>query len=305
MIVFSPIKKIINTIKKIYLEIFIPNRKIRRILKGEIAKNYLKKYIKVVAKENKNTNSQLGDIQDYTIWQFWDKGIENAPEIVKKCVASIDKYEPNKRHIILNMENIKDYVEIPEKYYQLLKSGKMRMAHFSDILRTYLLIKHGGCWIDATVLLTDKLPSYVVNSDIFLFQNDIKSDMDGLNIANYFIHSKPNNKLLLDQRDFLEKYWNDNNFVINYFFYLHGFTMLTSATKQNSELWDKVPFVSFMPVQHFQKKIMNRFNETQWKNIKAVTSIHKLSYKNDVLGLDKTLNSSETFYEKLINGELI
>ena len=305
MIIFSPVKKAINTIKKIYLEVFIPNRKVRRIIKGEIAKKYLKKYVKKIVKENKNTNSQPGEFQDYTIWQFWDKGIENAPEIVKKCIASVDKFEPNKRHVILNMENIKDYVEIPQKYYDLLKSGKMGMAHFSDILRTYLLIEHGGCWIDSTVLLTDKLPSYIVDSDLFLLQNELKADMDGLNMTSYFIHSKPNHKILKDVRDVIAKYWEDNNYLMNYFLYLHAFAMVTQSCEENKSLWEKVPFFCFIPVQHFQKKLMKQYDKTQWENMKAVTSIHKLSYKNDVLGLDKAKNTSETFYEKLLNGELI
>ena len=92
---------------------------------------------------------------------------------------------------------------------------------------------------------------------------------------------------------------------MNYFLYLHAFAMVTQSCAENKELWEKVPFFCFIPVQHFQKKLMQKFNEVQWENIKAVTSIHKLSYKNDVLGLDKTKNTSETFYEKLISGELV
>ena len=260
MLIFSPIKRFVNSIKKLCLEILVPNRRIRRILKGEIAQNYLKKYVKQVTKENKNSNSKTEEIENYTIWQFWDKGIENAPDIVKRCVESIDKFEPNKRHIILNMENIKDYVNIPEKYYRLLNSGRMGMAHFSDILRTFLLIEHGGCWIDLTVLLTDKLPKYITQSDFFVFKNYSKADLDGLNMASYFIHSKPHNKILKDTRDIIWNYWQDNNYLMNYFLYLHAFTLATNIDKENKNIWDSIPFVSFIPVQHFQNELMNEFN---------------------------------------------
>ena len=107
MLIFSPIKKFINSIKKICLEVFIPNRKIRRILKGDIAKNYLRPYVKKITKLDINKNSEIKEIETYTIWQFWDKGIENAPNIVKSCVASIDKYEPNKRHIHLRHTSLR------------------------------------------------------------------------------------------------------------------------------------------------------------------------------------------------------
>ena len=304
MLIFSPIKQFVNSIKKICLETLVPNRRIRRIFKGEIAQNYLKKYVRAVTKENRNANSKIEEINDYTIWQFWDKGIENAPDIVKICVESIDKFEPNKRHIVLNLDNIEDYVNIPEKYYHLLKSGRMGMAHFSDILRTMLLIKHGGCWIDSTVLLTAQLPEYIINSDIFVFKNYEKSDFDGLNMASYFIHSKPNNKILKDTRDIIWKYWQDNNYLMNYFLYLHAFTLATKSNKENTKIWNNIPFVSFIPVQHFQNELMNEFSLDKWNVIKSTTSIHKLSFKAKALGLNKGIEIKHTFYEKLLKGEL-
>ena len=304
MKLFSPLKQALNGIKKIFLEVFVFNRKIRWILKGNIAKHYLKTYVKRVAKRGKNANLQIEPIKEYTIWQFWDKGIENAPEVVKRCVETIDKYEPDKKHVILSFDTIKDYIDIPQKYYDLLKAGKMKMAHFSDILRTMLLIKYGGCWIDSTVYLTGKLPEYITNSDLFLFKNYEDVDLDGLNMANYFIHSKPNNKMLKDELDVIEEYWKDNNYVMNYFFYLHIFTLLTKSDEENKRIWAKVPFVSFIPVQHFQRELMTQFDEQKWNAFKEQSNIHKLSYKSKALGLKKEQELSGTFYEKLIKGEL-
>ncbi len=303
MRILTTFKYLVNGIKKLCLEIFIPNRKIRRIMKGEMAKNYLKKYVKAAIKETETQTFEQKEIKDYTIWQFWDTGIENAPEIVKRCVESIDKFEPNKKHVVLNLETIKNYVDIPQRYYELLKSGKMGMAHFSDILRTHLLLKYGGCWIDSTVLLTDKLPEYITNSELFLFQNYPNDDLDGLNIANYFIHSKPNNKIMKTIKTALEKYWNDNDFVANYFFYLHMFSMINTWNDKYKKEWSKMPFVSFIPVQHFQRELLNRYDKARWEEIKSTTGIHKLTYKPKIIGL-KSTDISNTFYEKLIKGEL-
>ncbi len=305
MMIFSPINKLINSIKKIFLEVFIFDRRVRRVLKGNMAKSYLKKYAKKIIKDNNYNNITLDEIDNYTIWQFWDKGIENAPQIVKQCVKSIDKFEPNKRHIVLDMATIKNYVDIPQKYYDMVESGKMKMAHFSDLLRTMLLIKHGGCWIDSTVLLTDKLPDYICNSNLFIFKNYAKDDLDGLNLANYFIHSKPNHKILLQMRDCLYEYWESNSFVVNYFFYLHLFTLLTEICPKNKKLYEKTPFTSFIPVQHFQSELLNKYCDKKWEQIKSTTSIHKLSFKHRVLGLKDSSELQGTFYEKLLNGELV
>lgn len=303
MKIFSPFRQLLNGLRKLYLEIFIPNRRIRRIMKGDMAKSYLKKYVKSAIKETNSINYEPKEIKDYTIWQFWDSGIENAPELVKRCVESVDNFEPNKKHVVLSLETIKDYVEIPQRYYDLLKSEKMGMAHFSDILRTYLLLEYGGCWIDSTVLLTEKLPEYITTSDLFLFQNYPNDDLDGLNIASYFIHSKPNNKILNILKTVFEKYWNDNDFLMNYFMYLHAFTMVTTSKELKIE-WAKLPFVSFIPVQHFQRELLSKFDEKRWKEIKLTTGVHKLTHKPKILGLNKVKDISNTFYEKLINGEL-
>ena len=209
-------------------------------------------------------------------------------------------YLKNNRMIFVVLPTLFD----AQKYYDLLKAGKMKMAHFSDILRTMLLIKYGGCWIDSTVYLTGKLPEYITNSDLFLFKNYEDVDLDGLNMANYFIHSKPNNKMLKDELDVIEEYWKDNNYVMNYFFYLHIFTLLTKSDEENKRIWAKVPFVSFIPVQHFQRELMTQFDEQKWNAFKEQSNIHKLSYKSKALGLKKEQELSGTFYEKLIKGEL-
>ena len=95
MKIFSPLRQLLNGLKKLYLEIVIPNRRIRRIMKGDMAKSYLKKYVKSAIKEVCQVEYKKEEIKDYTIWQFWNSGIENAPELVKRCVESIDKFEPN------------------------------------------------------------------------------------------------------------------------------------------------------------------------------------------------------------------
>ncbi len=304
MLIFSPIKQFINSIKKLCLEIFIPNRKIRRILKGEMAKNYLKKYIKSLDCKIECEHCLKNEIENYTIWQFWDSGAENAPDIVKRCIESIDKFEPDKRHIVLDLKNISEYVELPERYYTLLSQGKMKMAHFSDILRTYLLLKYGGCWIDSTVLLTGKIPYYITNSDFFVFQNELNDDLDGLNLASYFIHSKPNNQFLKETKELLLAYWSDNSYLMNYFLYLHALTTITQRNETNKQLWQNVPFVSFIPVQHFQNEILNPYNEQKWEIFKSKSSIHKLSFKPKTLGLNKVQNIDGTYYDKLLKGEL-
>lgn len=289
-------------INKAFLEIFILNKQIRKILKANFVKWYLRKYVKQAAK----TKLDFKDTESKNIiWQYWEQGLENAPELVKVCIKSVEKYKNGNEHIILDKNNIKEYTDIPDFIWKLNEKGIIKSAHMSDIIRTYLLTKHGGVWVDATVLFTANLPKYITNSNLFVFQNVLKNDVDGLNMASYFIASKPHNIILEKTKWLLNKYWQENNFLNNYFMFLYAFTMITQANSELKAEYAKIPYFSFIPVQQFQEELLKPYNEERWNQIKSMSTIHKLTHKMNILTKDKNFDISGTFYEKLIKGELI
>ena len=293
----------LNSLCKIFLEVFVFDRQIRRILKGKLAKFYLRKYVKKACKtefsEHETTESET------IIWQYWEQGLENAPDISKACINSVEKYKNGCKHIILDKESVKKYVNIPDIIWKLNEKGVIKSAHLSDIVRTYLLCEYGGVWIDATVLLTDDLPEFITNAELFVFQNDLRIDPDGLNMASYFMAAKPHNGILEKTRLVLEKYWAENRFLNNYFMFLHAFTMVTQFSKTEKEEFSKIPFFSFIPVQLFQKELLKPYNSDRMAQIKRISFAHKLSYKTHVLSKHTPMITPGTFYEKLIEGELV
>ena len=141
-VICSPIFHIANCISKIFLELFVFDRQIRRILKGKFAKLYLRKYVRKANKiyvPNKDKTKP-----SHIIWQYWEQGLENAPDVVKQCVASVYKYKNGNKHIVLDKNNISEYISIPEYIIEMNKKGIIKSAHFSDYIRTALLAKYGG-----------------------------------------------------------------------------------------------------------------------------------------------------------------
>lgn len=294
--------KTLNSICKIFLEIFIFDKQIRSILKGKLAKLYLKKYVK---QSSKIHVAPCDKPKSKIIWQYWEQGIENAPDVVRACIRSVEKYKGDDyKQIILDRESIKEYVQIPENIEKLKEKGIIKSAHYSDILRTYLLVEYGGIWIDATVLLTDELPDYIKDAELFVFQNELRLDCDNLNMASYFISSAPHNVVLEHCKDIFSRYWNENLFLNNYFMFLHAFTMLTQCNEECRNSFAKIPFFSYIPVQRFQVELLNKYNEQRWKQIKSISPIHKLSYKANVLARHRKMETAGTFYEKLVNNQL-
>ena len=306
MIIKSLFWQLINSIIKILLEIFVFNRKIRRILKGNWAKFYLKKYVKNGIKKSEiNTREYINNVQEKPeiktiIWQYWESKDGNIPALVQACLNSVERHKGECKRIFLTPNNVKEYVKIPEIFWKLKEKGIIKTAFFSDILRTCLLIQNGGIWIDATVLLTEDLPDYITNADLFVFQNDLKIDLDGLNMASYFIAAKANNKILIETLSSLIEYWKENNFLVNYFTFLHTFTMVTQANKENKNLFKEVPFFNFLPVQHLQGELLNNYSSERWDEIKKISSIHKLTHKQSVLTKKKDIDIKGTFFEHII-----
>ena len=148
--------KIINSIYKIFLELFIFDKKLRAKLKARFAKLYLKKYVDfgINCKINKNKNRK----DEKIIWQYWHQGAKEAPKIIKKCLLSVKEQMKGYKQIVLDYNSIKDYVELPDRYYRLLEDKKMKIAHFSNVLRVYLLEKYGGAWVDSKNYLSGKIP---------------------------------------------------------------------------------------------------------------------------------------------------
>ena len=306
MILKSLFWQLVNSIIKIFLEIFVIDRKIRRILKGNWAKFYLRKYVNKGCKNclltptlshRERERSDFPEEGMRPIWQYWESKDGSIPPLVQACLNSVDKFKGNRKRIMLTPENVRKYVEIPEIFLELKEKGIIKTAFFSDILRTCLLIRHGGIWIDATVLLTEELPDYITDADLFVFQNDLKIDLDGLNMASYFIAAKPDNVILKQTLEALKYYWNENRFLINYFTFLHTFTMVT---RKNKEYFSKVPFFSFLPVQQFQGELLKPFSEERWREIKKISGVHKLTHKQSVLTKDRQIKTEGTFYEYII-----
>lgn len=290
----------VNILIKAFLEIFVFNRKIRRILKGNWAKFYLRKYVKQGCINSTLQSTPSGGEDVPTIWQYWESPDGTVPPLVQACLNSVEKFKGKCERILLTPENVKEYVDIPQIFWDLKERGIIKTAFFSDILRTCLLIQHGGIWIDATVLLTKELPSYILDADLFVFQNDLKIDLDGLNMASYFISAKKDNKILKEILSALIQYWKENRFLVNYFTFLHTFTMVTQANKENKELFSKVPFFNFLPVQQFQGELLNKYSEERWNEIKNISGIHKLTHKQSVLTKEKNIDITGTFYEHII-----
>lgn len=228
------------------------------------------------------------------IWICWFQGMDNAPELVKKCYQSVMANNPDKDVTVITSENMSDYVQFPDFILDKWNKGIITHTHMTDLLRLELLINHGGLWLDATVLCTGQAPSYFFDSDLFFFQN-LKPGRDGdcQYISSWLLEAKTNNKILMATRDLCYEYWKNNNSMWDYFL-LHDF--MSIVLEKYEDDWKRIVPRDNATPHILLLRLFDQYDEEMWNAIKEQTPFHKLTYKF----AKKQTNLTGTYYAMLL-----
>ena len=226
------------------------------------------------------------------VWFCWLQGLDQAPDLVKMCYASLKRHLKGKEIIVLTSENIHEYVSFPEFIMEKYKKGILDNTRLSDLARLELLIKYGGSWIDSTVFCTsDDYPKDILDCDLFVFQQ-VRKDYTGfMGLSNWFITACTNNRLLLILREMHYEYWRRYNCVIDYFFFHLFFVMIV---KEYPEEIKNMPKYSNRYPLLLKTKLAEVYDEEWMKKLCQQTCFHKLSYR-----LKGQADRPGTFYDAL------
>ena len=258
------------------------------------------------------------------IWWCWLQGIENAPSIVKACFNSLmrefkgsrvqevqglnDDYEIK----VIDAENWKEYVELPDYIEKKWEKKQIPPALFSDLLRLELLIKYGGTWIDSTVLCTgfkefeslssssgsSSSPSVqefkkYLEADLFLFQYTKQRSIP-VSISNWFISACSNNEVLMVLREMLYAYWKDYDCVLDYYIFHLFFAMIS---KEYPEQIAAMPYGqsqnSLVLLHHWGEK----FDQKKWDKLTEKVCFHKLAFRTK----DSVKATRDNYYNYILN----
>lgn len=78
------------------------------------------------------------------IWWCWLQGEESAPPLCKACLNSIREHLDGFEIKVITEQNMLEFVHFPQFILNKYKKGIISRTHFSDILRTLLLVEWGG-----------------------------------------------------------------------------------------------------------------------------------------------------------------
>lgn len=143
-----------------------------------------------------------------TIYFLWWQGIDQAPLVVRRCLESWQKQNPGWKLVVLDQNNVADYVRLDVPYKKLANLDK---CHLADLIRVYLLAAYGGVWTDATVYCNRPLDEWLhecMNSGFFCFYRPAQDRL----ISNWFLAAARENYVVVKMKSELTGYWSLNNF---------------------------------------------------------------------------------------------
>lgn len=219
-----------------------------------------------------------------TIWLFWKQGLENAPELVKKCHDSVCRNVPDGFEIVLlSDQNLSKYIRLPDYIWDKYEKGYITTTHLSDMIRMELLCMYGGCWIDATVFCSGAMPMYMLTGEMFVFKLPSVLSVPVVKLSSWWMFSDSRNRLIHLTRQMLYEYWKQEVDMRNYFL-LH--IIMSKRIDEDPEcraIFQKIPYFNSGNAHVLQGKLGEKYAEEEWQIIKDASCIHKLTYKKKYL----------------------
>lgn len=237
------------------------------------------------------------------IWVCWWQGLDSAPELVRKCIESIQKNAGNHEVIIITEDNYKEYVNIPKWVEDKKNAGIISLTNYSDLLRLSLLAEHGGMWLDATFFCAKPTIDEYFSCPLWSIKRPdyLHCSVASGYFAGYSLQCNVEQRWMFATiRDFFLYYWKNNDMLIDYLIVDY---MIVLAQQKDSRI--SKAFKSIVPnnpcCDELYKVLGEPFDEDVWKELTKDTSLFKLTWKQE---FPKKKDGQDTFYAKLLDGTL-
>ena len=210
---------------------------------SRVAPEYFKRYLPAAARVTETP--VIKDDENEKIYTMWQQGEENAPALVKACYRSIRRH-CKQELVILDDNNFEQYVNLPAEIVAKYRAGKIRRAHFADIVRVELLYEHGGYWLDSTDYVTAPIPKWIQDQDFFVFMVGNVGQKYSY-MQNCFIRARRGAYLLAAWRAMILDYWMHENKQFDYFMHQLLFKTLVENDPRAKKYFAEMPHIDQDP----------------------------------------------------------
>lgn len=267
--------------KAIYAHLLVPfwmNRRRRRHIRARILAELCERYVRdlpVVVPQDVVPERLT---REY-VFSMWLQGEEQAPRIVKSCWESIRRYSTEEL-VVLDADNIKNWIDIPEGFLARWQKGEIKPCHFSDFCRVELLWKYGGYWMDATDYMCRPMPEFIVEQPFFIYLGDEEGYSPF--IQNCFIRAYAHHPIIGAWREIIRTYWAQHSRAFDYFLPHRLFYHMVLSNDQISEQFAQMPHICHdcTHVLWWGGYRGQSFDEEILRRLASEAAFQKLEYKS-------------------------
>lgn len=180
---------------------------------------------------------------DNSVWFFWDD-LSKINPLVERCIRQAKKYS-GRNVILVSNDNVDKFVDIPEHIWKKYKKGLISKAHYSDYVRTCIMEKYGGVYMDSTVLQVNQFPDKWFDTKFFTV------NVDGLPYSNscvsrgkrsvFFFACKKHNPLMIESKKVLCNYWKCESKPVDYLLMDYAWELCYLKNNEIKSMLDAVP----------------------------------------------------------------
>ena len=181
------------------------------------------------------------------IFMYWHQGSQEMPPFTKTIVKIWQNLNPDWTLHVLDQYNVNEW--LTDKQNEFLAHHKIpKIAHKSDMIRSYILKNHGGVWADVTLLPLRPLSDWDFDLGEFSAykfedvnykineKNIGKRGKNGRPIVNFFLAAQKNSYYLCRLIEMLEIYiTNTWSLFRPYFYWHHEFDQLILIDTKTKE----------------------------------------------------------------------
>ena len=182
------------------------------------------------------------------IWMLWLQGFTNAPELVKACVQSWCRLNPDHVVHLLDTQSLQKF--IPAADLARIFATEKQPEAISNEIRLELLARHGGVWVDATTICARPLDDWLPAHAPLGFFGFARPGPDRM-LSTWFLAASPANLIIETWRQATIVYWHGRS-ERHIYFWVHA--LFEKCYAENSafrNIWDSTPKISAMHRFHF------------------------------------------------------
>lgn len=265
-----------------------------------------KEWTPVVERYRNTEHSKAQPITSETpIWVCWWQGEDEMPEMTHKCYELLLAHSNGHPVYFITRDTYHKYVDLPANIIECVEKKFISFIFLSDLLRTSLIARHGGIWIDSSYWLTQ--PLNVNGQVLFTYRQDRFKGQGGINDFNWTCHliGTGASFYIFDfLRDCLLLHVSKHQKIVDYLLIDFAINMAYESFEDFRALIDALPdhkpHIYIMPWLFNQK-----LDEANLREILETTPLLKLSYKlNQTNYVRRTLTGERTYYDWFISQEI-